>query len=513
MTSHLYSNQKFRPDFRPTFRSYSFKPASTTHRPADRADIERFEVRGKCTSSMASGPPAVFQGWPPPGALGADSSRSPGARSPGARSPGAKENEKLQHSSEMYAVAAELRERAKAMVLGSKDRKKEIKHLIVKNIVSKGKAGIEMMHKWDKNNDGEINKTEFRSGVRGPQPNGLGMIEIPATDVDSVFEELDSLTAHPGKQPGVLNLKYLDETFQKIKQMAIEEEKLLEEIKQTIDNLNERADAAESVAKLTEECETSSKALDDKCSKLPADVQLGAVMVRKGLKVVDILIKWDENGDGELDAEEFRHHARELGVIASDAAFDDVFNSFDRKREGSLDTQQLKGMLRSLQEMAKSSAADLEKQQKALEVSMKKVKKEQMILAVQNAKEMRQAAEMAARKAAEVLNLKVRTQRKASEEAKPVASLKAVPDGRRSASPKTVRGASPTAQISAAAAAASSEPLRPAADASPHIQPKEVQRKDREDPVPELAALEPDQPDADEEGTSENEYDEADAID
>lgn len=456
---------------------------------------------------MASGPPVVFQGWPPPGAQGADSSRSPGARSPVA-----KENEKLQHSSEMYAVAAELRERAKAMVLGSKDRKKEIKHLIVKNIVSKGKAGIEMMHKWDKNNDGEINKTEFRSGVRGPQPNGLGMIEIPATDVDSVFEELDSLTAHPGKQPGVLNLKYLDETFQKIKQMAIEEEKLLEEIKQTIDNLNERADAAESVAKLTEECETSSKALDDKCSKLPADVQLGAVMVRKGLKVVDILIKWDENGDGELDAEEFRHHARELGVIASDAAFDDVFNSFDGKREGSLDTQQLKGMLRSLQEMAKSSAADLEKQQKALEVLMKKVKKEQMILAVQNAKEMRQAAEMAARKAAEVLNLGVRTQRKASEEAKPVASLKTVPDGRRSASPKTVRGASPTPQISATAAA-SSEPLRPAADASPHIPPKEVQREDREDPVPELAALEPDQPDADEDGTSEYEYDEADAID
>ena len=232
-------------------------------------------------------------------------------------------------------------------------------------------------------------------------------------------------------------------------------------------------------------------------------------MVRKGLKVVDILIKWDENGDGELDAEEFRHHARELGVIASDAAFDDVFDSFDRKKVGALDTQQLKGMLRSLQEMAKSSASDIEKQQKALEVLMKKVKKEQMTLAVQNATEMRQAAEMAAemaaRKAADVLNLQAL--------AKPMASSKAVPDGRRSASPKTVRGASPTAQISAAAAAASSEPLRPAADASPHIQPKEVQRKDREDPVPELAALEPDQPDADEEGTSENEYDEADAID
>lgn len=509
MTSHLYSNQKFRPDFRPTFRSYSFKPASTTHRPADRADIERFEVRGKCTSSMASGPPAVFQGWPPPGALGADSSRSPGARSPGARSPGAKENEKLQHSSEMYAVAAELRERAKAKLLGSKDRKKEIKHSIVNNIISKGKAGIEMMQKWDKNNDGEINKTEFRSGTRGPQPNGLGMIEIPAIDVDIVFEELDSLTAHPGKQPGVLNLKYLEETFQKIKQIAIEEERLNEEIMKTIVSLNERADAAESVAKLTEEWETSLKALDDKCSKLPAGVQLGASMVRKGLKVVDILIKWDENGDGELDAEEFRHHARELGVIASDAAFDDVFDSFDRKKVGALDTQQLKGMLRSLQEMAKSSASDIEKQQKALEVMMKKVKKEQMTLAVQNATEMRQAAEMAAemaaRKAADVLNLQAL--------AKPMASSKAVPDGRRSASPKTVRGASPTAQISAAAAAASSEPLRPAADASPHIQPKEVQRKDREDPVPELAALEPDQPDADEEGTSENEYDEADAID
>ena len=64
----------------------------------------------------------------------------------------------------------------------------------------------------------------------------------------------------------------------------------------------------------------------------PVEAQLGRLMVRKNMKIVDILIKWDTSGSGEVSKSEFRHHCRELGVVADSDAIDACFDSYDSVR-------------------------------------------------------------------------------------------------------------------------------------------------------------------------------------
>lgn len=293
----------------------------------------------------------------------------------------------MKPATELFKDAEVLHDQADARADEVKKAKaQDAKMVVVQGLASKGKNAQDLLRKWDKNSDGDVSKTEFRQGIRGAPPMGLGL-DVDVKDIETIFDECDT------NGTGSLEIKELHEALQKMKQTAKEEERRSNAVQEAIDKLRSRGDAVMAIAQMTEAVEKAEVALDEKCDKLPAGAQLGTLMMRKNLKVVDILIKWDENGDGNLDMTEFRYHARQLGVHATDESINDIFLEYDTDKKGSLDLQELKGMLRSVSEQAKVSAADIASDEKTLEKLRKTVKRKQVSLALETVTESRLALE------------------------------------------------------------------------------------------------------------------------
>ena len=367
MASHLYPNSK---GYRPQFRSHSFKPVSyTERRPADRADIQTFAVRGKCTSSLA-----------------APSSPTYGTQS-GQEHRGAKKNLKdLKTSAELYREAENFRLQASKREAEWNERAQEPKVQLANAISSKGKNAQEVLRRWDKSSDGTVSKAEFRNGVSAAPPFGLGL-NLDIREIDAIFDEEDVNSTE------TLELKELHDAIMRMKKEAKEDSRRMASMQESVDQLRDRAESAIAIAKMTEAVEKAEAALDAKCTLLPAGVQMGTYIMRKHMRVVDVLIKWDENSDGQLNINEFRHHVRELGVKATDEQIDELFNNYDEDNRGELNLQELKTMLRTLHEAAKTSSADIDKDEKMLQALRKKVKKEQVALSLEIASELRQEME------------------------------------------------------------------------------------------------------------------------
>jgi len=297
-----------------------------------------------------------------------------------------------QASDDVLQPAADLRKQAdtlteRATSLETLAPKGDARVVMGNAISSMGQTAQELLRKWDKSSDGTLTKAEFRQGIRTPPPFGLGLSELDVKDVDAIYEQSDA------NDTGRLELKEVNELVIALRREAKEDKKKRDTLKDAVERLRKRSGHTLAVAKMTEAVEGADAALDDKCNKLPVDVQLGTSMMRKHLKVVDILIKWDENGDGDLDVREFRNNARQLGVHGTDAEIDALFSSYDADQKGTLNLQELKVMLKTLYDLAKTSAADIEKDEKMLTTLRKKVKKQQIVLQLESASEIRHELE------------------------------------------------------------------------------------------------------------------------
>lgn len=292
----------------------------------------------------------------------------------------------LQTSAELYQEIERLLAEAAQKELDWSSRARDPKVQLANAITIKGKNAQEVLRRWDKSSDGTISKPEFRNGVTSAPPFGLGLT-LKIHEIDAIFDEQDVNFTES------LDIKELHEAILRMKKESKEDNRRMNVTQESIHKLRHMANAAVAVAKMTEAVEKAEAALDAKCTRLPAGVQMGTYIMRKQMRVVDVLIKWDENSDGQLSVKEFRYHARELGVKASDEQIDELFNHYDVDKRGDLNLQELKGMLRTLHEAAKVNAADIDKDEKTLQALRKNVKKEQVALALEMASERRQEME------------------------------------------------------------------------------------------------------------------------
>lgn len=198
MTTHLY------PDRPKSFRSkFQFKPTMYTHawqRPTggDPSSPGRYTsaanrlhlgspdglpaIRGRCAGSCAATD------------RGNDSSSAGSSR----RGTGAADEAASRHESsaslrkkaeELKAQAAVVDERGDAALYG-RDLGRKVGVALYRLSEGKSSSVVEIVRKWDKNGKNEVNKTEFRMGLRAPPPLGLS-IDNDHKDIDALFESLD----------------------------------------------------------------------------------------------------------------------------------------------------------------------------------------------------------------------------------------------------------------------------------------------------------------------------------
>ena len=80
--------------------------------------------------------------------------------------------------------------------------------------------------------------------------------------------------------------------------------------------------------------------------------RLGTLLLEKtsGSRISDLVRKWDTNGDGSIDADEFKLNVKKLGLVATNFEIDQLFHDLDVDGGGSLDADELKKAIRMLME-------------------------------------------------------------------------------------------------------------------------------------------------------------------
>lgn len=192
-----------------------------------------------------------------------------------------------------------------------------------------------------------------------------------------------------------------------------------EVVKSIAERLRERAKKTLEVAEVTTNAENEEAKLEEQRTVDTVDAQLGRLLVKRNLKIADILIKWDANGNGTVSKSEFRFHVRELGVTAENPAIDECFNSYDADSGGSLDISEIKPALKKLAQAAKDADQALEKATKSTAVKKKFAKRAQVEHAQTQTTEQKNALEVAAKRDEEE-----RIKREADEAAKAIADAK-----------------------------------------------------------------------------------------
>jgi len=135
----------------------------------------------------------------------------------------------------------------------------------------------------------------------------------------------------------------------------------------------------------------------------PPDVQLGQLIMKRNLKIGDVITKWDPSGDGSVDKGEFRTNVIAMGVKAEPEAIDELFDSLDDDGGGELDVKELKDLLTRLKDTAQQAAAqDAEAEAKAVALRKAASKLQSVLRAEEESKARaeREAKEAADREAA-----------------------------------------------------------------------------------------------------------------
>ena len=247
----------------------------------------------------------------------------------------------------------------------------------------KGKDLGALIVEWDPNKDAHISKLEFRVGVRKLLDRGGYACCVP--DLDALFEEIDvdqsGGVSLPELKAAVKRLSSLSKLTQQravslgesaamYKRLALHTRRVAEItrlLEHSVAELEAVTDASRSLVKnssdtkhsnvgkgsLNQKTRPSKEGLGSRASHLEGNAvgaQLGALMVRKGLRAESIVETWDASGDGLLQMGEFRKEVLKLGVTCGDPKeVDDLFRLLDTDGGGSLDLGEVREALKTLE--------------------------------------------------------------------------------------------------------------------------------------------------------------------
>ena len=207
----------------------------------------------------------------------------------------------------------------------------------------------ELLRKSDVDADGEVAPAEFRKMVRGLlSPERTAAITTMGTDaeMDKLFSKIDIDSS------GGLELQELQLAFSKLKgNLRID--------KYSGAAAKYRAAAAKAIA--LRECgvafeEASRDTASHEQAVLALEAmqsgtiksRLGDTLKAKKIKVSDLKNKWDSDGNGKLDRNEFNKNIMSLGFEASDEEYNELFDSLDVDHSGSLASKELVESLKQI---------------------------------------------------------------------------------------------------------------------------------------------------------------------
>lgn len=202
----------------------------------------------------------------------------------------------------------------------------------------------DIMKEWDQNKDGALSNGEWRKSMR----NSLAL-KASNEELDRVFSSCD------GDKSGAVEL---GELKQLLKNMRAEAERASTEsqrLKSRAVSLRGKAGKAREVQAATRTYEELAEKLRLMREGVPLASRLGEMLVRRQVKIGDLVATWDKDGSGELDPEEVRVNIVQLGVTVNPEHLPELremFASLDLDGSGKLSLKEMQKMLKSLADSA-----------------------------------------------------------------------------------------------------------------------------------------------------------------
>ena len=229
----------------------------------------------------------------------------------------------------------------------------------------------EFLQDLDRADRGLITKADFRRSIRQMVP-AVGTSSN--NEVDSLFDSWDQ------DKSGSLDVPEMKEAFGRLMVQA-KERKAANAVKcEKIERLRRHAEVTQKAEAATQGAEAVELELRERLERPSVESRLGILLVKRNVKVGDMVAKWDVDHDGALDKKEFLKNVTELGLDASTEEFEALYIKVDTDGSGMLEVPELVAYLKENQAMR----AMEEEQEKALAkkaADRRKLAKQAQILA------------------------------------------------------------------------------------------------------------------------------------
>ena len=159
-------------------------------------------------------------------------------------------------------------------------------------------------------------------------------------EVDKLFEELDL------DNSGELDLAEIKAALKKLQESARVASERATGVLQRAQITRQRAEQMQSIADLTKSAEQASIDMTA-VGRKSVGAQLGSILIKKGLKVGEIVTKWG-GAKGCITKQDFRHEVNGLGLSAAASDVDALFDSLDDDGGGTLDLAEVRTALKTL---------------------------------------------------------------------------------------------------------------------------------------------------------------------
>ena len=180
-------------------------------------------------------------------------------------------------------------------------------------------------------------------------------------DIDALFSSVDT------DGGGSLDIPELTQAMQALRDEAKLAEERYSTIRARMVFLQSRIDATLEAADATAEAEQADRQLEELRSNKSAAARMGAELLRKNIKIADLVQTWCDKATGEVDKRAFCRNAKKMGVDPplEDDELIELFNSIDEDGGGTLDQEELKAALVNLREASQESDKEIIRLKKA----------------------------------------------------------------------------------------------------------------------------------------------------
>ena len=192
----------------------------------------------------------------------------------------------------------------------------------------------DVIRAWDANGDGVVSLMEFRRSLRDPR---LGLDALDTSEIDALFRSFDT------DGGGSVDANEMRVALTRLRKEATGAAKREADAEKKAEHWRMRARQVAEAVRAAADLEESEQLLlrtrvmlgkeeggdPQEAVSGAVDARLYASMVRRNLKVGDVLSKWDVDRDGCISRDEFCREVKKLVPRAVEGEIDELFDTLD----------------------------------------------------------------------------------------------------------------------------------------------------------------------------------------